>query len=310
MRRRELIVVLRVGMRRRGLIVVLLMLGGLVTASARAAAPTPSPSRAAAPTPPPSRAAAPTPPPSRAASPARPPSLAAALTPPPALENLIGHLYVSPGISPPGANNWNCKPSAARPYPVVLVHGTLFDQTMTWNLMAPAIEHAGYCVFALDYGNRGTGPIAQSAAQLAAFIQKVLTATGAQRVDIVGHSQGGMMPRYYLKFMGGTAYVHDLIGLAPSNHGTTLALAALVGQYGDCPACTEQVVGSPFLEQLNAGDQTPPPVNYTVIESNHDEIVTPYTSAFLPSEDGRVTNGRSGVHARLHRAEAPQRPLS
>jgi triacylglycerol lipase len=49
-------------------------------------------------------------------------------------------------------------------------------------------------------------------------------------------------------------------------------------------------VGSPFLANLNAGDQTPGPVNYTVIETDHDEIVTPYTSAFLPPEGGRVTN--------------------
>jgi hypothetical protein len=31
-----------------------------------------------------------------------------------------------------------------------------------------------------------------------------------------------MMPRWYLRFDGGTAYVHDLVGLAPSNHGTTV----------------------------------------------------------------------------------------
>jgi triacylglycerol lipase len=222
------------------------------------------------------------------------PALAAGATatpfPPPALEQLIGQLYVSPGIDPPGANKWSCKPSAAHPYPVVLVHGTLFDKTLTWNLMAPVLEHAGYCVFALDYGNRGTQEIAQSAVELKAFIQRVLQATGSARVDLVGHSQGGMMPRYYIKFLGGAAHVHDLIGLAPSNHGTTNPLAAPLGQYADCVACTEQVAGSPFLAKLNAGDQTPPPVNYTVIETSHDEIVTPYQSAFLPPEGGRVTN--------------------
>jgi triacylglycerol lipase len=170
------------------------------------------------------------------------------------------------------------------------VHGTLFDQTLTWNLIAPVLEHDGYCVFALDYGNRGTLPIEGSAQQLATFVDRVLAATHASRVSIVGHSQGGMMPRYYLKFLGGTAKVDKLIGLAPSNHGTTLALAQPIGQYGDCPACLEQVVGSPFLTNLNAGDQTPGPVDYTVIESSHDEIVTPYQSAFLPMEAGRVTN--------------------
>ncbi len=217
-------------------------------------------------------------------------SAAATPFPPPQLESLIGQLYVSPGISPPGANDWSCKPSPGHPYPVVLVHGTLFDQTLTWNLMAPVLEHAGYCVFALDYGNRATQEIASSAGELKAFIERVLTATGAAKVDLVGHSQGGMMPRYYIKFLGGAAYVHDLIGLAPSNFGTTNPLAPPLGQYADCISCTEQVAGSAFLNHLNAGDPTPGPVDYTVIETSHDEIVTPYRLAFLPPEDGRVTN--------------------
>ncbi len=204
--------------------------------------------------------------------------------------NPIGLLYQSTGISPPGANNWSCRPSSRHPEPVVLVHGTLFDQTLTWNLMAPVLERAGYCVFAPDYGHRATQPIAESAHQLGAFIQRVLKATGARRVSLVGHSQGGMMPRYYLEFLGGTRYVDDLIGLSPSNHGTTLPVAGPVGTYGDCPACSEQVVGSAFLRRLNAGDQTPGPVSYTVIETSHDEIVTPYQSAFLAPEGGRVTN--------------------
>ena len=53
-------------------------------------------------------------------------------------------------------------------------------------------------------------------------MNKVLAATGAKKVDLVGHSQGGMMPRYYIKNLGGASKVNTLVGLAPSNHGTTL----------------------------------------------------------------------------------------
>jgi triacylglycerol esterase/lipase EstA (alpha/beta hydrolase family) len=125
----------------------------------------------------------------------------------------------------------------------------------------------------------------------------VLAATGASQVDVVGHSQGGMMPRYWMRFLGGAGKVHALVGLVPSNHGTTAGgLATLAGAIpggtqalaAGCPACTDQFAGSPFLAQLNAGGDTLPGVSYTVITTRNDEVVTPYTSAFL--DGGDVTN--------------------
>ena len=135
-----------------------------------------------------------------------------------------------------------------------------------------------------------------SAAQLADFVDSVLAATGARMVDVVGHSQGGMMPRYYLKHLGGAAKVGALVGLSPSNHGTTLnGLFMLAGFFpgaggflSGCPACDQQQAGSPFLAELNAGREALPGVRYTVIQSRNDEVVTPYTSAFLSGPN--VTN--------------------
>ena len=133
-----------------------------------------------------------------------------------------------------------------------------------------------------------TGLIALALTALGAFVDRVLSTTGASKVDIVGHSQGGMMPRYYIKFDGGDGKVNDLVGLAPSNHGTTLnGLFTLAQHYPnanafmtDCPACQEQEAGSPFMAKLNA-DPDPTDISYTVIQSRNDEVVTPYTSAFL-----------------------------
>ncbi|MGX1502740.1 UNVERIFIED_CONTAM: triacylglycerol esterase/lipase EstA (alpha/beta hydrolase family) [Streptomyces graminofaciens] len=128
-----------------------------------------------------------------------------------------------------GWNDYDCKPSAAHPRPVVLVHGTLGNSVDNWLVLAPYLVKRGYCVFSLDYGQlpgvpffHGLGPIDKSAEQLDAYVDKVLAATGAPEADIVGHSQGGMMPRYYLKFLGGAAKVNALVGIAPSNHGTDL----------------------------------------------------------------------------------------
>jgi triacylglycerol esterase/lipase EstA (alpha/beta hydrolase family) len=216
---------------------------------------------------------------------------------------VLGYAQASPTASPPGANNWSCRPSAAHPRPVVLVHGTFADMSDSWQALSPLLVDNGYCVFALNYGAAdgsgaygvyGIGDIAASAAQLASFVDRVLAATGATQVDMVGHSQGGMMPRYYIKELGGASKVHTLVGLAPSNHGTTLdGLATLSGYLPGaaqftgslCEACAQQEAGSSFLTALNAGGDTVAGVSYTVIESEYDEVVTPYTSAFLSGPD-------------------------
>ncbi len=218
---------------------------------------------------------------------------------------VLGYAHVSPTASPPGANDWTCRPSAAHPRPVVLVHGTFADMSDSWQALSPLLRNHGYCVFALNYGSSngsgavgiyGTGDIRQSAAELSAFVDQVLTATGAAKVDLVGHSQGGMMPRYYLKYLGGGAKVGTLVGLAPSNHGTSADGLLTLGSYfpgansffGACLACEQQETNSPLLTELNAGGETVPGVSYTVIESRYDEVVTPYTSAFLSGSG--VTN--------------------
>jgi triacylglycerol lipase len=194
-----------------------------------------------------------------------------------------------PGIDPPGANDFSCEPPPEHPRPVVLVHGTYEDMTMSWNLISPALADAGYCVFALDYGDRATGRIQRSARELRRFVRRVLSATGARKAAVVGHSQGGMMPRWYLKFLGGRDEVAELIGLSPSNHGTTIPAAGWAKRYDDCRACGQQIAGSDFLRRLNRGDETPGRVSYTQIQTEHDEIVVPYESAFL--EPGpRTTN--------------------
>ena len=200
----------------------------------------------------------------------------------------VAQVQAAPGISPPGANDWSCAPAAQHPDPVVLVHGTFGDMTVSWNLIAPALKLNGYCVFALDYGNRGIDAIESSAAELDAFVDRVLTATGASRVSLVGHSQGGMMPRHFIKFLGGRSSVDDLVGLVPSNHGTTNPLAPYAAGIG-CVACDQQAAGSTFLRNLNAGDETPGNISYTQITTRYDEVVTPYRSAYL--EPGpRTTN--------------------
>ncbi|WP_405986532.1 esterase/lipase family protein [Streptomyces sp. NBC_00872] len=230
---------------------------------------------------------------------------AVAATPPPtaATSTAVASASTAVSASSSGWNDYSCKPSGAHPRPVVLVHGTFANAIDNWLGLAPYLVNRGYCVFSLDYGQlpgvplfHGLGPIDASAGQLAAYVDKVLAATGAAKADIVGHSQGGMMPRHYLKFLGGAAKVNALVGIAPDNHGTTLlGLTGLLRYFpgvGDLlnektPALADQVAGSAFLTKLNAGGDTVPGVRYTVIATRYDEVVTPYRSQFLSGPDVR-----------------------
>lgn len=203
--------------------------------------------------------------------------------------------------APPLGANVACHPSAAHPYPVVLVEGTFASMYNSFEAISPDLVNNGYCVYAFNYGQTlpltgfyATGSIPASASQLASEVNHVLSVTGASQVDLVGWSQGGMMPRYYLNNLGGAAKVNMLVGFAPSNYGTTVdGLQGLVSDLGlegvvtallsvTCAACDQQLAGSSFLASLN---QTPTVagVKYVVIETADDDVVTPYTNAFLPA---------------------------
>ena len=220
---------------------------------------------------------------------------------------LAGSLAVAPAqadtldVAPPGANDWSCKPSAEHPYPVILVPGTFESMAKNWSTLSPYLKSAGYCVFALNYGETNgvyaTAPVANSAQELAPFVDAVRASTGAKKVDLVGHSQGGMMPRYYMGFLGGANNVNKLIGIAPSNHGTEGVIVPPPGFVADpdytglgCAACADQQAGSAFMQKLNSIGDTVAGPSYTVISTVHDEVVIPYNSQFLSGSARQVTN--------------------
>src|SRR6476619_4231427 len=99
---------------------------------------------------------------------------------------VTGYAHENPTASPPGANNWSCKPKAPHPRPVVLVHGTFADMADSWQALSPLLANNGYCVYALNYGSSNgsgelgvdaTGPIPASAAELGSFVDRVLAST-------------------------------------------------------------------------------------------------------------------------------------
>lgn len=227
----------------------------------------------------------------------------------------IPNELANPGGSLPGANDWSCKPSAAHPDPVVLVHGTAGGAQTNWGAYAPLLANQGYCVYALTYGALdvpwplsalgGMKPIPESAAQLGAFVGRVLAATGAAQVDFVAHSQGNTVGEYYIKRLGGSGKVNRFVAIAPPWLGifgdqmnVVRAFGRQLGASADqvddlaamgvvCQACPEMLGNSSFMNALNADGVYDPSVTYTNLASNFDEAVWP-AIALVPAPN--VTN--------------------
>lgn len=182
----------------------------------------------------------------------------------------------------PGSNDPDCVSSH---YPVVLVHGTGADATISWQLFSAALQVEGYCVWAYDLPGRATGDLDTTASWLADRVDDVLADTGAAKVSMIGHSQGGMQIRNIIKFFGASGLVDDAISLAGSQYGTNFPGASSTPF---CQACRQQAASSDFYDTLNASPVAPD-ADYTNIETKYDEIVLPYTNAFLP-DASNVTN--------------------
>lgn len=173
--------------------------------------------------------------------------------------------------------------------PVLFIHGTTSnsDADFSWNWnRAFAQRRWAYCD--VDLPESGNGDI-QTSAEYVTYAIRTMFATAHRRIGIVGHSQGGMIGRWALKYWPETrAMVSDYVGLAASNHGTSIfnLQCSLVG----CSAANwQQARNSRFLTALNRGPQTFAGIDYTEIATREDEIVVPYTSPFLPAA-ANVTN--------------------
>ncbi len=123
----------------------------------------------------------------------------------------------------PGANDFGCRPSPEHPDPVVLTGSTFLSAAVNWTALAPYLHNLGFCVFTVDYGRQihriptgldGMDPIPTSAQQVSGLVDRVLAATGATRVQLVGHSQGGVVNRYYVNESGGAGKVSRMVLLS------------------------------------------------------------------------------------------------
>ena len=173
--------------------------------------------------------------------------------------------------------------------PILFVHGWN-NSAAVWNTMIDRFVAAGYPrnrLLAISYNsNQSNAAIAN---QVRDSVNALRAQTGAAKVDIITHSMGGLSSRYYLRNLGGTAFVDEWVSLGGPNHGTLVAWACVWFS----ASCWDMLPGSAFLNALNAGDETPGATNYGTWWSSADEIINPRSSVPLAG----ATNNPAGAIA-------------
>lgn len=176
----------------------------------------------------------------------------------------------------------------------VLIVGGLTEPQAFLNTLQGQLQGAGFTVFTMQLPGAipGTQDIALSAQAVAAKARQVLSQTGAAKLDVVGHSEGGLALRYYIKNLGGAAQVLRYVSLATPQHGTQLAniigAFPIVGQLAGqlCTACAQMAVGSAFLAALNSPTDVPAGPSFTALGTRFDEAVIPAPQASFLQNGG------------------------
>ncbi|HEX2097203.1 MAG TPA: alpha/beta fold hydrolase [Solirubrobacterales bacterium] len=178
--------------------------------------------------------------------------------------------------------------------PILFVHGWS-SSASTWDTMIERFEADGWSESELRAYSYNTSTSNKTTAEttVKSEVEALKKATGAAKVDIVAHSMGSLNSRWYIKFVaGGEANVDEWVSLGGPNHGTDTA------NWCFSTACTEMRIGSKFLSELNAGDETPGAVNYRTWWSPCDSIINPDSSVSLSG----ATNTKTAcvAHTALH----------
>lgn len=113
--------------------------------------------------------------------------------------------------------NTDCKTR----YPLLLIHGTGFRDRKWFNYWGRIPSSLSACGCHFYYGNQDSwATIENNAATLAERIREVLTETGAEKVNVIAHSKGGMEARYIISSLGMSDCIASLTTVSTPHHGS------------------------------------------------------------------------------------------
>lgn len=197
-----------------------------------------------------------------------------------------GLLLPSPAqASDPSGGALACSGDLAGTQPVLLVHGTGVTPTENWSWnyaidlpKRTRTDGVRFSVCTVRLPDRALNDIQESAPYVVDAVTRMHAASGT-KISILGHSQGGLVPRWALRWWPELRpMVDDVITLGAPHHGTVVA--ERTGPFS-CEACWQMRTDSQFIAALNSWDETPGDISYTSIYTRFDELVQPAESAVL-----------------------------
>ncbi|WP_216915974.1 esterase/lipase family protein [Nocardia noduli] len=260
-----------------------------------------------------------------------------------AVRTLIGGLaLVLAALTVPAAaaraETHECTPAKEHPNPVIVMPGGgIYSDSgadtaieFLYGALRRTLREAGFCTVAFPHGIvagiQGAGPIPDSATAFAAFVDRVRAETGADRVDVVAHSEGALVTNYYAKVLHGAPNLRRIVMFSPVTHGADPAQVAAVIGAGTYPGGPEQLVtdfpvlvqaagtvltpfpaamhcvaGSEVIEAVTRGGITQPGIRYTVLATRKDPFLTPAETTSFIEEPGVL----NAYYEDLFPAEAP-----
>jgi triacylglycerol esterase/lipase EstA (alpha/beta hydrolase family) len=177
--------------------------------------------------------------------------------------------------------------------PVLLIHGFLGTRGSMWPL-EQRLGKEGIVVFSFNLGTFNSRDIRTSAFLIHRKIEAILAQTNVKKIDIIGHSMGGLIGLYYVKKLGGAAKVRKLVMMGTPARGTWVALAG-VATLGLWSASSWQLLPkSRFLRELEQGP-LPPEVQYYTLAADRDWVCPPASTTVPGATPIRVALGHSSL---------------
>lgn len=163
--------------------------------------------------------------------------------------------------------------------PVLIIHGFLGTRGSMYMLERRLVADGFVCV-SFNLGTLNVRDIRRSAFLIHRKIERILAQTPSQKIDIIGHSMGGLIGLYYVKKLGGHARVRKLIMMGTPVRGTWAALAGVLTLGLWSTSSWQLLPRSRFLDELAQGP-IPPGVEVSTIAAVRDWVV-PLASTRLP----------------------------